>query len=253
MNIVHISPLAGKPLIEYLKSKGYEPQFTQPIATTAEAISLHPDIIMCKLGVYDDSPVFRGDRTALGMTYPNDICFNACCTGRYFIHNLKYTSSELLSLIYGFEMPQRTSHISKYSCNPACFDKDTAAEMILVNVKQGYAKCSIAVVDEHSIITYDDGIAKACLGAGMDVLHIRAGHVLLPGYSVGFIGGCSGRIGDEIVFNGDLSAHPDFHIIKSFIEKRGLRCTWFSDYPLTDIGSIISETIDFFHPPQHLT
>lgn len=241
MNTFHISPLAGKPLIEYLCTKGYEPCFTQPISATAEPISLHPDIIMCKLGVRDDSPVFHGDPSALGMTYPDDICFNACCTGRYFIHNLRYTSSKLLSFIYGSETLSQISHTGEYTCNAYCFDNNIETKLIPVNVTQGYAKCSIVVVDENSIITYDDGITKACRMAGMDVLHVHAGNILLPGYSTGFIGGCSGRIGNEVVFNGDLSAHPDFHVIKNFIEGRGLNCTWFSGYPLTDIGSIISE------------
>lgn len=241
MNTVHISPLAGKPLIEYLDSKGYEPCFTQPISMAAEPIKLHPDIIMCKLGVRDDSPVFHGDPTALGMAYPDDICFNACCTGRYFIHNLKYTSSDLLSFIYGSDALPQGSYISEHTCNVGCFGNYIKAKLIPVNVMQGYAKCSIVVVDENSIITYDDGITKACRTAGMDVLHVHAGNVLLPGYSTGFIGGCSGRLGNELVFNGDLSAHPDFYAIQSFIESRNLSCTWFSDYPLTDIGSIISE------------
>lgn len=241
MNTVHISPLAAEPLIEYLCSRGYEPCFPQPIPTIAEPINLHPDMIMCKLGVQDDSPVFHGASGALGMTYPEDICFNACCTGRYFIHNLKYTSSELLSFIYDSAALSQISHTGEYTCNADCFDNRIEAKLIPVNVMQGYAKCSIVVVDENSIITYDDGITKACRMAGMDVLHVHAGNILLPGYSTGFIGGCSGRIGNEIVFNGDLSAHPDFHIIKSFIESRSLNCTWFSGYPLTDIGSIISE------------
>ena len=46
---------------------------------------------------------------------------------------------------------------------------------------------------------------------------------------------------NEIVFNGDLSAHPDFETIKEFIESRGLRCVWTTDMPLTDIGSVIEE------------
>ncbi len=61
----------------------------------------------------------------------------------------------------------------------------------------------------------------------------------LPGYDTGFIGGTSGRVGDEIIFNGDLSAHPDCQAIRQFIEERGLKVRYFSGYPLRDIGSII--------------
>ena len=73
----------------------------------------------------------------------------------------------------------------------------------------------------------------------MDVLTVTAGHVVLPGYDTGFIGGASGRIGDTVYFNGDLTAHPDFESIVRFIEDRGLKVKWFEDWPLTDTGSII--------------
>jgi hypothetical protein len=94
-------------------------------------------------------------------------------------------------------------------------------------------------VDEDSIITYDRGIAKAAEAAGINVLTVDPGHVELPGYDTGFIGGTSGRVGDEIIFNGDLSAHPDCQAIRQFIEERGLKVRYFSGYPLRDIGSII--------------
>ena len=178
-------------------------------------ISNHPDIFLCKMGITDDAPVFAAKEKELGNKYPKDIAFNAACTGKYFIHNLDHTNPKLLQ----------------------------AAKMLgmeLIHVRQGYAKCSIVIVNEQSIITYDAGIVKACKAyPQLQVLQVSPGHVLLPGYDTGFIGGASGRIGDEVIFNGNLSAHPDFVHIRQFIEERGLRCTWFPDYPLTDIGSIL--------------
>ena len=106
-------------------------------------------------------------------------------------------------------------------------------------MKQGYACCSIVPVDEDSIITADRGIARAAEAAGIKVLTVEAGHVELPGYDTGFLGGTSGRVGDEILFNGDLSSHPDFEAIKDFIGSRGLKIKYFEGYPLRDIGSII--------------
>ena len=83
-------------------------------------------------------------------------------------------------------------------------------------------KCSIAIVDENSIITYDAGIAKACEGIeDLSVLLVQPGFVRLDGYDTGFIGGTCGRVGDELVFNGDLSSHPDFPRILEF--NRGTR------------------------------
>lgn len=251
---VHISAHACKSLIDYLGAKGYVVNFTEPLAAVAEPIAMHPDIIMCKLGVSDESPVFHGDPLLLEANYPKDVRYNACCTGKYFIHNLKYTDTELLRSACGFsshnsENPQTAEARAKLASAASAAGGRAAAETpnaenancIPINVPQGYAKCSIVSVNENSVITYDDGIAKACLKTGLDVLHISSGHILLPGYPTGFIGGCSGRIGNEIIFNGDLSLHPNFTAIRDFIESRELTCTWFDDCPLTDIGSIICE------------
>ena len=238
MRKVYISPLAGAPLIEYLKFKGFEICFTEEILSVPEPIAYHPDMIMCKLGCDDEAPVFRGNPSALGPAYPGDILYNGCCTGRYFIHNLKYTAPELLSAV-----SQYAGHCDRVAAGgmraSGCLSEKKP--LLPLSVPQGYAKCNIVCVDENSIITSDAGIEKPCLSAGLSVLKVRPGHVLLPGYSYGFLGGASGRIGREILFNGNLSAHPDFAEICSFIESRRLSWVYFKDYPLTDIGSIISE------------
>ena len=198
----------------------------------------HPDLLLCKLGVSDAAPLFRGDQARLSPAYPGDVLYNACCTGRYFIHNLKYTAPELLAAA-GIAISGTASGPQTAGSNAQSQTKHTGS-MIPVQVPQGYAKCSIVCVDETSIITYDAGITKACLAAGLEVLQISPGHVRLPGYPTGFLGGASGRVGREILFNGDLSVHPDFAAIRDFIESRGLSCVHFPDYPLTDVGSILT-------------
>lgn len=189
-------------------------EFIHTEGIVAGPVSDHPDMFMCRLGAGDGAPVIRcRDLTTLSETYPYDIPWNAACTGRYFIHNLRYTAPQLL-------------HAARES---GC---------VMIDVRQGYAKCSTVIVDEDSVITYDRGIAGSCLAAGMNVLTVRPGHVLLPGYDTGFIGGASGRVGDTVIFNGDLSSHPDFDRIVNFISSCGLRIKWFEEWPLTDIGSI---------------
>ena len=76
----------------------------------------------------------------------------------------------------------------------------------------------------------------------MNVLIVEPGFVKLRGADTGFIGGASGRVDGEIVFNGDLSVHPNFREITAFIEAQGLGCKWFGSYELEDIGSIITVT-----------
>lgn len=209
----YISKCARKELVEYLRVIGRKIEFVESRGIVEGAISCHPDVFMCKLGAGEGKIVFA-NREVLGSIYPLDIKYNAACTGKFFLHNLKYTAPELLkeAINKGFN---------------------------LVDVKQGYTKCSAVIVDENSIITYDRGIEKAASKAGMDVLLVNPGGVLLPGYDRGFIGGASGRIGKTVIFNGDLSKHEDYKAIKKFIEDRKLKCKYFKDYPLTDIGSIL--------------
>lgn len=215
MSKVYISKQANPILIDYLKSKGYAPEYISSYGIVDPAISCHPDIFLCKMGIAVDAPLFFAKKEDLGKDYPEDIPFNAACTGKYFIHNLSYTNGKLLQTA-----------------------KDMG--MTLIDVKQGYTKCSIVVVDEHSIITYDEGIACACEKyPDLKVLKISPGFIRLDGYDTGFIGGTCGRIGNEIIFNGNLFDHPDFMRILTFIENRGLICKWFPDYKLTDIGSIL--------------
>lgn len=213
--VTYLSAGAGRPLREYIASLGREIIDISSEGVVDKGISDHPDIFLCKMGISGSAPVYFAKRENLGMDYPDDVSFNAACTGKYFIHNLKYTDPYLL-------------------------EEAKKSGMTLIHIRQGYSKCSIVIVDETSIITYDEGIVKACKPyPDLKVLKISPGFVRLDGFDTGFIGGASGRIGDEVIFNGDLSLHPDFVRIKDFIESRGLRCRWFSEYPLTDIGSIL--------------
>ena len=214
MSRIYISARADRAVIEYLAGLGHEVCMVPRLRSLEHAIADHPDLVHCSLG--PGRPVFHGKISAVASPYPSDVPYNACCTGRFFIHNLKYTAPELLAAAEN-------------------------AAMTLVDVPQGYARCSCLPVTEDSVITADQGMIRACRAAGLTVLEVEAGHVALPGYKYGFIGGCGGRIGDSVIFHGSLSEHPDGARIRSFIEDRGLACVDFPDFPLTDIGSIIEE------------
>ena len=214
---VYVSASAAPALKKWLADNGCIVNEVNTTGIVAGPLSDHPDMFMCRLGVSDSAEVFSyfgQNDISLGSSYPHDIALNAACTGRYFVHNLKHTAPALLS---------RAQELG----------------MTPVNVRQGYAKCSTVIVDEDSVITYDRGIAEPCKAAGMNVLTVAPGHVLLPGYDTGFIGGASGRVGDTVIFNGNLSSHPDFEAVVRFIEERGLMVKWFEGWPLTDIGTIL--------------
>ena len=211
--IKYIAESAPAELVSYLESLGYTVKKVSPLEVLPAGIADHPDLRMCRMGIADEAVVLFADEDSLSAEYPGDVPFNAACTGKYLICNTDYVSKKIYAAAIMMGMR-------------------------IVHVAQGYTKCSVVIVDEDSIITYDRGIAAACREYGMNVLLVEAGHCRLEGYNTGFIGGCSGRVGDEVVFAGDLSEHPDYEEMLHFIESRGLKCRFF-DGPLTDIGSII--------------
>lgn len=115
--------------------------------------------------------------------------------------------------------------------------------MNVIDCRQGYTKCSVLVVDEHSIITQDKGISSAAKKAGLDVLEIESGYVMLDGYDYGFIGGAGFKLSsDTLAFTGTFDAHPDKMRILDFIASHGVNALYLTDEPIFDIGSAIPLT-----------
>ena len=186
-----------------------------PAAPVSAPVADHADLYCCRLGIADDAPVIHAQPGDLAPGYPQEAAFNAVCTGRFFLHHTGVTNARLLAAAEDFGQK-------------------------IIHVRQGYTRCSTIPVSENALITYDRGIAIPAEKAGLDVLLIEPGHVLLPGYDSGFLGGTCGNLqGRTLLFNGDLTAHPDFRRITEFAESYGLTCRWIPEKPLRDIGSII--------------
>lgn len=146
--------------------------------------------------------------------YPYDIALNCAVVGKYLVANLNYACGELLAAAQKLGLE-------------------------LINVKQGYARCSIAIIDANSVITADKNIAAKLREKGIDVLLIRPGHINLPGYDYGFIGGTCGKIAeDKILFFGNPDLHPDGSSIRRFIESKGISVIA-ADGQLFDFGGFI--------------
>ncbi len=230
MSTILLSEKANPLLVSYLRDKGHDIIYIKATASVHEAIAAHGDIYAClAAGNLVIAPeqldlieaqlksfgicYWRG-ATVLAPLYPGSIAYNAAITGKYLIHNLKHTDRVLLD-----------------------FARERGLEM--VNVKQGYTKCNCVVVSEDAIITSDQGIASQLSSYPIDVLLVSPGYVSLPGFPQGFLGGASGKVGNSMVFNGNLKQHPDRESIEAFIGARGLSIVYFEDYELEDIGSII--------------
>ncbi len=153
--------------------------------------------------------------TKLEKKYPKDISYNVARVGKNVLHYVNH-----MDPVVKKELERR-----KYN---------------FINVKQGYTKCSVLPLGEHSIITADLGIAKEIKESAMDVLLIEGGHIELPGFNTGFIGGVCGVIEEKgmVLFNGNLALHPDCIKICSFLKERGYDYKCLTHGPLIDVGSI---------------
>lgn len=264
MKQAYISRLAGRPLAEYLASQDYNINYVTEIGLVSgntthpekflcipsekkyrvdPRIATHPDIYMCQLGLWDEAGIFMGDREKLGPVYPSDIIYNAVCTRDYFIHYIQKTDEDLMDSVMMWRKDLAFSGILKAGENKFAHVPDEE-QMQIVGVSQGYTRCTCLPVDNKSFITSDRGLADILSNQGASVLLIEQGHIVLPGFDYGFIGGCAGSIYVKpheraIVFNGDLAAHPNFSEIVEFIQCRNILPIWFDDYPLEDIGSIL--------------
>jgi hypothetical protein len=146
-----------------------------------------------------------------GPDHPYSATFNASGTENVLIHNIKFTAVAVLDLYPGKE---------------------------IIDVKQGYARCSTLLLDDNHLITSDVGIAGKCRASGKDVLLVSPGDIVLPGMEYGLFGGCCGIISDTVVIYGSLKYHPQGSEIQNYIHKCGLEIFELVDEPLQDVGGI---------------
>ena len=148
--------------------------------------------------------------------YPEDAQLNLCQIGEHLLFNGKTASSSIVDYL----TKNRVLH--SVSCH------------------QGYTRCVSCIVDAHSLITADRGVAVQASAAGLSVLLISPGHILLDGFPYGFIGGSSFKIAEnKMAFTGKLDAHPDCDRILRFLAQQEVEAVYLTDEPIFDIGSAI--------------
>ena len=227
---------------EYIKQLGYEIIEVSYNNELYDEIAAHVDISYVKI---KDTVITSPDRFVelskiikcdvgnkeISKEYPYDIPYNVCIMGINAIHNFKYTD----------EIVKEKLEKEQYN---------------LINVNQGYTKCSIAVIDDRSCITSDIDIAKKLMDNGIDVLFVYEPDIKLLKrtnqnetiqnrmffeYSdmQGFIGGAMARIEDEVILFGDANKLLNKDKIINFIESKGIKLKWFEGLDVVDYGSIV--------------
>lgn len=223
---------AKKEVIENIKKYGADVILSGRCRELYDSVSCHPDMYMHHLGgkyivaapnAPDDTMrelanrgfnIIRGEKAAAGK-YPDNVAYNVARIGDWAVCNIKHTDRILLNYFHDMNIK-------------------------LIDVKQGYAKCSICIVNAGALITSDEGIYRVLLKYGFDILKIRPGHIELPGLNYGFIGGASGLLdAGTMFFAGNLLTHPDYNNIEIFLKKYNINTKPLSNEVLFDVGSII--------------
>lgn len=150
----------------------------------------------------------------IGYRYPDNVALNAALVGNKLLCNKKALH------------PLIAKH---------CYDENIE----IIHVNQGYTKCSTLVLDDNSIITDDESVAKASLISNISVLKIDKGDIILDDKNVGFIGGASAKIGDTVYFLGDIDSHKNATEIIRFIANLNLHIECVTSSKLLDIGGIV--------------
>ena len=151
----------------------------------------------------------------VGSEYPKDIAYNAARVGKCVFCNEKNTDAGILKYYR-----EHDYHI--------------------VDVKQGYAKCSVCKVTKRAIITSDKGICHEAEKYGIDVLLIMERKILLPRFEYGFIGGATGLLDEKtLAICGDIEYLDNCDKILGFCEKYGVDVLSLCKGQPLDVGTIL--------------
>ena len=216
---------ADNETVESLKNLGIEPILSYCSGNLHPSICSHPDMTIVHLGgkrficapdAYDYYKSVLGEvdiicgEVDIKPKYPHDVTYNITLLGGFTFTN---TATEQVKIVSNGK---------------------------IIDVRQGYTKCSICVVAENAIITADTGIYRAAREHGIDALLISPGNIELPGMDYGFIGGAAGLIApDTLAVNGDIATHPDGEAITAFCANYGIKITPLKSGAIRDIGSIL--------------
>ena len=181
-----------------------------------EEISGHSDIFYTKInGEIIAAPNakylindFKMGNTKVEKDYPNDVKYNVC---------------QIENKIIG----------SKY------VDSSIKPDII---VKQGYVKCSIAIIEDKYCITTDKKISNILKENNIDNLYIKENNIRLLkkdgsiSYMRGFIGGASLSFDNKFILFGDIDKLESGELIKEYLKDRNIEIIDFKGLDVYDYG-----------------
>lgn len=227
MSYIFINPQMPREMKKRLKIFECEIIEVYPNSNLAKPVSSHPDLLVHPLPNGDlivdrDHYQYYRDRISsrqiyptfqsIEGKYPRNVSLNGFFIDSFFVHYLEYTDPQILDYY-------KSSHYQ------------------LISVKQGYSRCN-TLLGKGYLMTSDPSIYEAVKDK-IPIYKIHHKYVLLPGYSYGFIGGCSGRIKGRLVLTGSIGFHPSKKMIKDVFKANKEDIYYLGEGNLYDVGSIL--------------
>ena len=225
MIIIHDSRLPDEASANLQKHGECLSFYTENI--TYEAIAGHPDIFICPVdekviiapnipAVYMDfflrrKIAFITGKTIVGNRKQNTTSYNAVITDKYVIHNSKFTDISIL--------------------------EETKSKNF-IDVKQGFARCSLMPLKDNNFLVSDKGIVKKLQEKGLNCYYFSPEEIILPGFPYGFIGGCMGAYQNKIFIIGSLKYHSDGDKTERLLKRLNYEIVELYDGKLFDGGSL---------------
>lgn len=212
-----------------LSKMGHSIIFSDTVKAFPQPEQAHAD--MQVLTINNDAFVLQECEKLKDLPYKENLIICKSKAGK------KYPENILLNFLYFNNKLYGKASAIDPNLNEYCVKNNIE----IVNINQGYARCSTLVLNNHSAITADATIKKALERDGAEMLLISSGDIKLEGYDYGFIGGASGRISDNtMVFFGNAEMHPCYSAIKELCSKNKIEIKILcKNIPLTDVGGIV--------------
>ncbi len=192
-----------------------------------EPLHGHPDIFLAqineKLIIAPNSPKYIFDylhthsilyqmgKENVGFSYPEIAKYNVSANQNLILCNSTICDSEILN----------------YSKN-----------LEIINVKQGFCRCSTLILEEDVFITSDQGIFKVLKNRNLEVHYFSDTNIFLPGYRHGLLGGCLGidKESRRVVVSGSLDTLENGNELRLMLQNLAYDVLELGNKCLLDVG-----------------
>jgi hypothetical protein len=230
---VIIDERIDKNIEKYFLDLGYDIIKIKKHDKIYDEISSHTDIFCTKIddiliceketildGISDKYKCVYGN--IIEEIYPKCATYNICIIDDFAVHNFKITDKVVLNNL---------------------IEKNYK----LINVKQGYSRCSILPLNNKCCVTSDKGIYQELKKSNFDVLYLSQSDLDIKLFKSdgiysdmsGFIGGCSAVLGDSVIFFGDIDRFKCKDKLVEYIHSKGFKIKDFKNMDVIDYGSCI--------------